>query len=327
MEILHKTISTQIAEYVRCWGGPASITFLDSAYQFFSDPAIDGVIGYREEYSCAVVMGDPLTTQENKIPLAKAFKEFCKQKNLPIIYVTVSESFAIKAFSVISGSLIEVVDELILDPQNDPKIGSKGRLLRGKVSQGIRFGLTAHEYTSYNERVEEELEEVGRSWLKAREGPQIYLAPVNLFSSRIGKRYIYAKYQDKIIGVILLHQIEASHGWLLQLLLATPDAPNGTSEFLVSSVIDILKEEGCHYLSFGSAQKPEIGLIKGLNKASVFLARLGYKAAKKIFPLYGRRKYWEKFSPSKAPSYVLFENSRISFKEIGAIMKALNVKI
>ena len=67
MEILQKPVSTQIAEYVRSWGGPASITFLDSGYQFFSDPSIDGFIGYREEYSCAVVMGDPLTTEDNKI--------------------------------------------------------------------------------------------------------------------------------------------------------------------------------------------------------------------------------------------------------------------
>ena len=327
MEILQRPQTTQIAEYVKCWGGAASITFLDSVYQFFSDPSIDGIIGYREAYNCAVVMGDPLTTEENKIPLAKAFKEFCKQKKLSIIYVTASASFAKQAYSFVSQALIEVVDELILDPQNDPKIGSKGRLLRGKVSQGIRFGLTAHEYTSYNEQIEEELEEVGKSWVKNREGPQIYLSPVNLFSSRIGKRHIYAKYQNKIIGVILLHQIQASRGWLLQLLLTTPDAPNGTSEFLVSSVIDILKKEGCQYLSFGSAQKTEMGLIKGLNKASSLLARFGYKAAKKIFPLDGRRKYWEKFSPLRAPSYVLFEKSYISFKEIGAIMKALNVKI
>ena len=317
----------QIAEFVRQWGGSASISFLDSHYNFFTIPSIDGVIGYRVEYGCAIVMGDPVCSAENKIELAQAFSEHCKTKNRPIVYVTASEQFVKQAFTAISRSFIEVVDELVFDPQNDPKKGSKGRLLRGKVSQAIRFGITSHEYSSVDEEIEKQLEEVSISWLKAREGPQIYLAPVDLFASRIGKRWIYAKYNNKVIGVVLLHQIEARQGWLLQLLLTTPDAPNGTSEFLVNSAIEILRKERCTYLTFGAALKDEIGMIEGLGKASCYLARMAYKGAKKIFPLDGRRKYWKKFSPEPEPSYLLFENNRLTIKEIGAIMKSLNVSL
>lgn len=316
-----------IAELVRRFGCAASISFLDSHYNFFSTPTAVGVIGYRLEYGCAIVMGDPVCAESDKLTLAQEFRDHCKAMNRPIVYVTVSKGFAERAYTVTCHSLIEVVDELVFDPQNDPKKGSKGRLLRGKVSQAIRFGITAHEYNSPSEDIEKEIEEVSSSWLKARQGPQIYLAPVDLFATRVGKRWIYAKYNNKVIGVVLLHQIEARQGWLVQLLLTSPDAPNGTSEFLVSSTIDILRKEGCSYLSFGAALKEEIGTIQGLGKPSCYLARLIYRGAKKIFPLDGRRKYWKKFSPEPEPSYLLFESTRLSMKEIGAIMKSLNVSL
>lgn len=315
----------QIAEFVRRWGGSSSISYLDMPSEFFTCPGLEGTIGYRVVFGCAVVMGDPLCPDDQKIPLAKAFSEHCEERKRPIIYITVSSSFATSAHSVVSHSMLEVVDELVFDPQNDPKKGSKGRLLRGKVSQATRFGITAHEYLAQDDELEKEIESVGESWLNAREGPQIYLAPVNLFSSRLGKRWIYAKYQGKVIGVVFLHEIAAKKGWLLQLLLTTPDAPNGTSEFLVTSAIEILRKEGCTYLTFGSALKQEIGLIKGLGKPSSYLARIIYRGAKKVFPLDGRRKYWKKFSPEPEASFLLFESTKLSLKEIVAIMKALNV--
>lgn len=315
----------QIAEFVRRWGGSSSISYLDLPSQFFTCDGIQGAIGYRVVFGCAIVMGDPLCPDDQKILLAKAFSEHCKERKMPIVYITVSASFAQSAYSLVSHSMLEVVDELVFDPQNDPKKGSKGRLLRGKVSQAVRFGITAHEYLTQNNELEKEIESVGESWLKAREGPQIYLAPVNLFSSRLGKRWIYARYQGKVIGVVFLHQIAARNGWLLQLLLTTPDAPNGTSEFLVTSTIETLRKEGCTYLTFGSALKHEIGLIKGLGKPSSYLARIIYRSAKKVFPLDGRRKYWKKFSPEPEASFLLFEGTKLSFKEMAAIMKALNV--
>lgn len=312
---------------IRNYGSASSISYLDCPYKFFSIPSIEGCIGYRIAFGCAIVMGEPLCEEDKKISLAKAFQEFCQQQKKPIIYITTSKSFALQAHHKIVHSIVEAADELIFNPQQDPKKGSKGRLLRGKVSQAIRFGITIHEYKEFDSSLEKRLEEVGSLWLKGRQGPQIYLAPVDLFSMRDGKRWIYAVWKDQIIGVALLHEIKARRGWLLQLILTIPDAPNGTSELLVSTCIDILRAEGCQFLSFGASLRKELGIIRGLGSFSTLLARAIYKGAKRAFPLDGRRKFWQKFSPESEGTFVLFERKNLTFKEVAAIMKSLNVSL
>ncbi len=325
--IFNSSSKENLYHLIRHYGSASSISYLDCPYKFFSTPSITGCIGYRIAFGCAIVMGEPLCEEDKKLSLARAFQDFCQKGKTPIIYITTSKSFALHAHQKIVHSIVEAADELIFNPQNDPKKGSKGRLLRGKVSQAIRFGITTHEYKGVDSSLEEKLEEVGSLWLKGRQGPQIYLAPVDLFSMRDGKRWIYAVCNDQVVGVALLHEIKARSGWLLQLILTIPEAPNGTSELLVTTCIDILRAEGCQFLSFGAAPRKELGIIKGFGSFSTFLARVIYKGAKRAFPLDGRRKFWQKFSPESEGTFVLFERKHLSLKEVGAIMKSLNVSL
>lgn len=322
-ELKAQSIPTLVREY----GSSSSICCLAHDYLFYSTEGIDGAIGFKMAAGCAVVMGEPLCKEEDKIPLALAFKETMSKQKTPILYVTVSETFSKKAYGSICYSLIEVVDELICNPQQDPKIGSKGRLLRSKVKQARRYGITTYEYTGNDPSLERSLQKIALDWLSERRGPQIFLSSVDLFAVTEGRRWVYAVHQNEIIAVALLQQMSACNGWLMQLLLTLKKAPNGTSELLVDSCIDILRKEGCSHLSFGSTQKQNLGTVQGLSKASTALARIIYRAAQKLFPLQKRKKFWMKFSPLSVKAFLLFEKKRISIKEIRALLKALNAKV
>jgi lysylphosphatidylglycerol synthetase-like protein (DUF2156 family) len=284
------------------------------------------MIGYRVESRCAIVFGDPVCSRSDKERLALAFQHYCREQGWEIVYVTASKEFADWAIQNICGALIEFGEELIFDPFNDPKQGSKGRLLRGKVNQALRNGTEVREYISHDPILEKAIEQVGVTWLKARKGPQIYLAHVHLFAERIGKRWFYAVKGGHIVGVLLMNQLEAKKGWLMQLLMTTPEACNGTSELLVTAVIETLRKEGCRFLAFG-ATASEFGEIIGLSKPSTWLARGAFKIAKKIFSLDGRRKYWQKFNPQSERSFVLFGQSRITMRAVIGMMRALNVPL
>ena len=45
------------------------------------------------------------------------------------------------------------------------------------------------------------------------------------------------------MGIALLNRLESRQGWLLSQVILAPDAPIGTSELLVSSVVKILSAE------------------------------------------------------------------------------------
>lgn len=323
-----KKNETHIADCVSRWGGSASVALFDPSCQIFSTPNHDGIIGYRSESACAVVYGDPVCSWDSMSGLVKAFHDHCDNLNLRIVYVTASERFANWAMKDSCGALVQFCEELILNPQSSHALeGAPGRKLRNKVNRSVNAGIRVHEYVEDDIKIETEIEKASFAWLKARQGPQIYLANVHLFSMRAGKRWLYARLGDNIVGVLLLNQLNARGGWLINLLMATPEAPPGTSELLVIEALKLLKNEGCQFLTLGVVPASQIGKIIGIGALSTWSMRRTFKAIKWIFSLDARSKYWKKFQPKNEPSYLVFRHPHVGFREIVGVMRAMHVSV
>ena len=316
-----------IADFVRRYGGSSSISLFDSGCEVFQVPEIEGIIGYHLSNKCAVVIGDPLCPPESALSLAVAFQEWCDEKGYSYIYVTASEQFSQQALNTVCSSMIEIGEDFYLSDECNPKKGSKGRALRNKLNNAKRANLEILEYTQDDADLEQKLTDVSEKWVENRKGPQIYLADVDLFKDKVGKRWFYAEHQNEIVGILQLTELEGKGGWLLQILMATPDAPLGTSEQLVYTAFERLKTEGSAFLSFGVAQTRELGLIVGLGKVAETMGRFLFKIAQKTFNLDKRRRYLRKFQPKKEPAYILFRSNKIRLNEIISLARSLHVNI
>lgn len=327
IESLIQSHQQDIAEKICQWGHSPSVTILDPVCEIFRSAHIDGIIGYRNSRGCHVVFGDPIAAPENVIAMAEAFKEFSQSQKKSIVYLTASPSFTKLMYKKNGGSFIEVAEELTLDPHSFPKQGSKGRLLRKKMNHASHEGVIIKEYSFNDSHTQNEIESVGEAWLKGRHGPQIYFAHVHLFDDKMGKRWFYAEKEGRLVGVALLNRLDAENGWLLHMLMATPDAPSGTSESLVLSIMEVLTQEGCHFLSFGATPSDHLGEIKGMGRVGEWLSRYLFKSTKHLFQLDGRRNYWKKFDPQSIPSFLYCSKPSLGPKEIYGVMKAMNVSL
>jgi lysylphosphatidylglycerol synthetase-like protein (DUF2156 family) len=325
----HESNHDKIFDFVHRWGSSASFALLDSNCQIFTTPHIDGIIGYHTESDCAVVFGDPICAQKKQPELAKAFHKFCVEKKINPIYTMASENFAHWAIGSVSKALLEVTHELVLQPHShkDPSLGSEGRMLRKKINHALHEGTIISEYKGNNPDLEASLELAEKAWLNNRRGPQIFLANISLFGNREGKRWFYAIKGGDVVGVLLLNRVEARDGWLLNLLFATPQASNGTSELLVSTVLETLRNEQCPFLTFGATPVGELGEIVGLNDFSTWFARKAFRLSKWFFHLDGRRDYWKKFQPKIEPSYILLSKPSVNLGEIRGILRAFHVSV
>lgn len=324
------TAPPHIIKLTRRWGGLATDALLDPVCQYFQTSTIEGFIGYRVERRCAIVYGDPVCATENQVKLAQSFHDFCKDKYKNIIYVTASASFARSACQeTICGVIIEYGEAIALDPQSNPseRTGTNGSLIRRKTRQAKDHGVTVVEYTSEDDHMEKQIEQVGVEWLNSRKGPQIHISNVHLFENRFGKRWFIAQKGGEIVGTVVLNQLESKQGWHLNHLMTNKSAPNGTPELLVISVLEILKKENCSYVSCGAAATKELGEITGLSTISSWVARRMFHFATKIFHLKGHKMFWGKFHPITAPSYLIFQKPRIGAWELAALMDALNVSL
>jgi len=316
-----------VAQYVQQWGNSASLALLDPACKIFSAPGLDGIIGYRIESKTAVVFGDPICSAADIPRLTRAFHDYCHSLNKTIVYVSASQDFTDWALAHVCKSVVGFGDEIILNPMNNPKLdkGRKASVLRNKWNQSIREGIVVKEYVGIDGNLEAAIEQVKVKWIQGRKGAQIYLYHIDLFSDRINKRWFYAEYKGTVVGVLMLNKLNAHQGWVLNIMMTTPDAPNTTSEFIVLSVLDIIRTEGCSFFTVGTTPGVGLGTIQGLSKPTIWFARYVYAIAKKVFNLGDRQRYWRKFHPSTRSLHLLFSQPSIRPGDIMAVMRALNV--
>ncbi len=326
------TLQTQhrlsIVHQVRVWGEFTSDAVLDPANEIFMRPHLEGLIGYRVEKKCAVVFGDPICPSSSREMLVHAFHSYCKAHHWKILYLITSQEF--KQWSLqqqLCKGAIEMGSEMCLDNPHDAREnqGDHASLIRRKTKQAIREGVVIQESLSSDSQLEHSLEELGKIWLRDRHRPQIYMSHIRLFEDREGKRWFYAQRGETIVAMAVLNKIEKEQGWFLNRLMALPQAPHGTTEWMIVSILQTLSQEQCPFISFGFVPSSRLGEMSGLKPFSHWTAPLLFKMAKGLFKLDRHRTFWEKFDCQTRPSYLLTEDGDLGLKETWAVMRALNV--
>lgn len=317
----------QLLDCVRRLGSFCSDAILESTTSIFQIDGVDGLIGYRRSHSCAVVYGDPICRPSDWEALVSSFHRYCAENRLSVVYIAVTEAFTQWAHPRHCGALAQFGQELTLDPHNNPQklTGTRASLVRRKVRHATKEGAIAQEYRGGDPLIEAGIEQVRDRWLAARRGLQIHISTARVFDDRSGKRWFYTQQGGQITGVVVLSQLTNHEGWLLNHLMHTSAAAGGTPELLVTTALEALAKEGCHYVTFGTVTTPVLGEIIGLNKVSCWVSRHLYRWIIRVFHLGNRLKFWEKFHPHSTPLYLLFSRDTIRLRELYALTRALNV--
>lgn len=311
----------QLASMVKRLGNPESTILLHSSCSTFQIPQVDGVIGYHKIGSCAVVIGDPICLPENIAELTTAFHLQCREQNLKVLYFLVLQDFAHWAMDNDYLTLIQVGEELNIDPTNF----QKSQKLRWKVNQAIKHGVIIKECKNLDPKLEKQIKMTIKNWQTERHGPQMHLGQIN-FSSVAGNRIFYAQKEDKIVGLLLLSPIDSIQGWTVSSYFANLDAPVGTTEHLVCTAVDSISNENCRFLCLGIVTGSKLGKVIGLSPIVKFLCNFILKMVRWVFRLDARAVYLNKYQPNTRSVYLLSPD-KISLIDLLAIKSLLNVKL
>ncbi|MCB1113534.1 MAG: DUF2156 domain-containing protein [Chlamydiia bacterium] len=313
---------------IRRWGNYCSDAVLDPKTRYFEKEGLEGLIGYRTEEGINVVYGDPVAPQNTQGALAEAFENYSDHSGQGVIYICTSPEFSEWMAERLGYKKLEFGEEIFFDPKKDPQkeTGDRASLLRRKVRRAEKYGVSFNELTFNDLERRQELESLADAWLKGRAGLQVHISHVHLFDNVEGKRWFWAKQNEKAVGVGVANRLESKNGWLMNHLMMHPDAPNGTTELLVTSMLKILEEDGADYVTVGSVPRESLGEIKNLPPVAKWLAQRGYKLASRYLNLSAKKKYWEKFSPESKGTFLLFDNNSLSTRNLKALFKALNIK-
>ena len=113
---------SEVQRLVRTYGRSVSTALFDPNMQVFALPWLEGAIGYRQTWGCAVSVGDPFCPPPHRDALVEAFRGWCRAQGKDTIHAVVSDGFA--AWLREQGAAtVEFGYENVLDPRHDPLVG------------------------------------------------------------------------------------------------------------------------------------------------------------------------------------------------------------
>lgn len=89
-------------------------------------------------------------------------------------------------------------------------------------------------------------------WLASKRLPPLgFLTNVQPFSFPDERRYFIAHAEKRLVGVAVMVPIYARRGWLLENLIRSPHAPNGTAESLIDAAVTYAHDAGDAFVTLG----------------------------------------------------------------------------
>ena len=313
--------------------------FQDPSFNIYLSADRDVAICFKLSFGVAVEYGDPLCAEATIPEAFDGFRKWGRKQGWQVACVGAGEILTKYVSSKHrSWKTIEFGVEQVLNPmKNEVLDGKSGKTIlrfnRNLVKDGVTLGLYDASLAPCA-RLQQDLLEVYGEWREDRRNrnvPEAYTLIFDPFALPKVSRYLYSiNKEGKITGFIGLTKIGAKKGYVLDPCIAAPQSPRGTSEFLVTHALAILREEGIDYMTFGLEALPGIGETTGL--PSIFTKAM-HRSYGKIFDtlgLGGRKFFHDKFKPDDegkraSKLYLLFPPSLLAPTRLKLVAAVLDV--
>ena len=277
---------------LRCHGDdPTGFQILEPGlhYWFHEDEA---VVAYTDTGAAWVTVGEPVCDQARRPEMVALFGAAARAAGRRVRFFHVSTAFA----ELPALAHTHVGELPIWDPRDWDDNLRRARSLREQLrragAKGVRARLVPGEDLA-DPAVPLRIacdQLIGR-WLRGRGMSElkfmVRLAPYGYPHER---RYAIAEQGDQLRGIAVAIPIYGRGGWFIEDLLRDPDAPNGTAELLVDTLMRHFAESGSRYATLGLA--PLSGEVRPLLAATRHYTTRLYN-----FP--GVRSFKDKLRPSR----------------------------
>lgn len=295
-------------------GQAAHMGARDASYSAFLNKTQDGAVIYKVVNRVAVISGDPLCTPLIVLPLLDEFRQFCKSRRLKVAMVGTSER--LKELALQQGWItMQFATEKVLNTLTNPLLfGTGGKRTVQKCRQLSKAGFTTQVYRpscEHDADIESRLVQIYDEWRWNRNQSRIcqaYITIFDMFALHRLMTYVYVKNsQDQIIGFAALRKLES--GYYIDPIVATADAPTGTTDLLILASLRLVRDLGISRLSLGWEPLPKLEDISGVSHPMASIMRATHDKIFKELPLDGKATFHQRFHPDSgqdSATYIVY---------------------
>ncbi len=282
----------RLLRLLRAYGwNSTSFQTLEHGYRYWFDPELDAAVAYCDTGSAWVAAGAPICAEKELGAVASRFCRAAAAHRRRVGFFGIEERLG-----VASGLRVTLVGEQpVWDPRRFAERVEGDRTLRSQIrrarAKGVETRVAQPSELVLGTPLRAALDVVIDAWLADRKTPPLgFLVRVQPFEHAAERRYVVAVREGRPVGFAVAVPIYARSGWLLEDLLRTPEAPNGTAEAMVDRMMRTLASEGSTYVTLG---------LSPLRGAVAPWLRLVGKLARPLYDFSGLAAFKSKLRPDR----------------------------
>jgi phosphatidylglycerol lysyltransferase len=279
--------------------------YKDKLY-FFSD-VHEAFIAYRIAGSFAIVLEEPVCSEENKIEVLKEFDSHCRKMGLKTAFYRVDEN-SIPWFNQLKKSNLMIGQEAILELKNFSLEGRDKKSLRNGLNslQKKKYAVTIHN-APHNDTLISELRKVSDEWLESFQKEE-FIFSQGMFDERELKQQDIITLTDEqgnIQAFLNIIPDYAEDECTYDLIRKINDAPSAAMDALILKLIEYAKAKNKLFINLGMV--PMTGITQPDNTAEQII-KLAARKIKRFKHYHGLREFKEKYATIWENKYLIYDN-------------------
>lgn len=236
------------------WNATAYQT-LNPGLRFWFSARPEAVVAYVRHAGVRVVAGAPVCAAEALAEVAARFEAEARSAGERVCYFGADARLARLyrgARATPHHATVVLGAQPVWDPQRWAALIARERSVRAQLRRARNKGVTVRAWEGEPELGA--LRGMVTAWLARKPLPSLhFLTEPDLLGRLDDRRLLVAWREDEPVGFLLASPVPARRGWLVEQLIRSEAAPNGTSECLIDAAMRALSAEGSRYLSLGLA--------------------------------------------------------------------------
>ncbi len=299
---------------------------LNPGMMLWFHPQGDAVVGYVHAQGYRVVAGAPVCEPSCLKEVASAFEAEASRAGQRVCYFGAQDRMVLVLDSGKPLSALLLGAQPVWRPHLWADRIARKASLRAQLSRARNKKVIITEWDTTRATNHPELLRCLDVWLQTRRLPPLHFLVEADTLGQLEDRHVFvAEQAGTVVGFLVASPVPRRNGWLVEQIIRTPAAPNGTTELLLDAAMRTLAAAGAGYVTLGMAPlSRRAGIVQSRQAVGTLVLLATVRVyGQRYYHFDGLDSFKAKFLPQWwEPVYAISREKHLSLRTMYAIAGA-----